>query len=195
MVPFLVHHNSGQSVDGEMFASHFGSGREKVSMCLIVFSHWVISVPQRSILFAHKCKEDVVFGFEHVNTFGTPNRRDRRSRHTHGKRQQFLLGAVAGVDELLVSFYATQYILDDTIILLFIFFYLQNNRRITRYLKMVTNCGEPSAINFAHSDVGFTQRLGNVRPNGFGTFAVAAPRSVKHNQPLTLMLYIQEAIT
>lgn len=50
------------------------------------------------------------------------------------------------------------------------------------------------AINFRNTHIGIDQRLGHMRPNGFGALTMAAPWRIEHHKPLALMPYIDETV-
>lgn len=59
---------------------------------------------------------------------------------------------------------------------------------------MIADARETRTIHTADANVCVGQRLGDLQPNRFGTFAVTTPWGIKHDQPLAFGANVQEAI-
>lgn len=53
---------------------------------------------------------------------------------------------------------------------------------------------EAGTVDFADANVGIGERLGDMPPNGFGSFAMAAPRRIEHHIPVAIVFDVDESV-
>lgn len=53
---------------------------------------------------------------------------------------------------------------------------------------------EARTVDFADTDVGIGERLGDMPPNGFSSLAMAAPRRIEHHIPVAVVFDVDESV-